>query len=155
MTFAFADSRCAVRSLQAIARVLREQGKLQEPRRIASIALKMPGLKREQALALRYEMGEVCLAQSDLPAAIEQWEEILSVTAQYRDVAAKLEKYEQTRSNSALRLYMTTGRMDFQNLCARIIERMVHNVTILRTEPMFDSTLEIFTQAVLTGRCSS
>lgn len=115
----------------------------------------MPGLKREQALALRCEMGEVCLAQSDLPAAIEQWEEILSVTAQYRDVAAKLEKYEQTRSNSALRLYMTTGRMDFQNLCARIIERMVHNVTILRTEPMFDSTLEIFTQAVLTGRCSS
>ncbi|MFW6181963.1 MAG: tetratricopeptide repeat protein [Spirochaetota bacterium] len=143
-----ADGRYAVRSLQAIAAILREQGKLQEARRIASIALKMPKLKRDQELALRYELGEVCLAQSDLPAAIEQWEKILSVTSRYRDVAAKLEKYEQTKSNSALRLYMTAGRQDFQNLCARIIEKMLRNVTIIRTEPLVDSTLEVLVQAV-------
>jgi tetratricopeptide (TPR) repeat protein len=143
-----ADGRYAVRSLLAIAAILREQGKLQEARRIASIALKIPRLKREQELALRYELGEVCLAQSDVPAAIEQWEKILSVASGYRDVTAKLEKYEQTRSNSALRLYMTAGRTDFQNLCARIIEKLLNNVTIIRTEPMIDSTLEVLAQAV-------
>jgi tetratricopeptide (TPR) repeat protein len=145
------EPRFCFASMYNLTRILRETSRYGEAVKVASTALQIKGLKREQTLALRYELGEAFLAQGQLAEAIEQWEKILAVSSNYKDVLAKMEKYEQTKSNLAMRAYMASSRSDFQNLCTKMIEKMLKNPSVIRAEMMVDSTFEVLVQVILHG----
>jgi len=142
------DPRFKIKSLFMIGKIFRHYNKLDEARKVFAAALQMSGLKRDQMLALQYELAEVCLLQNDIQNAIQLWESILSQASKYKDVRTKLDKYEQTRSNYALRAYMMSTKADFLKLCKKMTLKFADNVTILRTESQMYSTVEIFAQVI-------
>jgi hypothetical protein len=99
-------------------------------------------------LEIRYEIGEVYLANKEINNAIMQWQKILTYVSEFRDVVSKLDKYEQTTSNVALRTYMMSAPNEFLNLCRKMAKQYSNKVEIIRAEIMRDSSVEIFAQAV-------
>jgi len=145
------DKRFAVKSMFVMAQLLRKAGRLDESRKILSGALQLPGLKREQIITLEYELGEVCLAQNDIQEAVEQWQSILSKTATYKDVHEKLDKYEQMKTNYALRQYMMSGKSEFIELCKSIIEVFTRNASVLRIDTQGNYSADFLVQAIYKG----
>jgi len=142
------DPRFTVKSLISIAKILIKFKKLEEANRVLSAALKFPQLKRDEMLDIRYEIGEVCVLQKDIQKAIQQWERILSYVSNYRDVNAKLEQYEQTKSNLNLRRYMMSSPIEFSVICKKIALEFAKNVVIIKSEQQKDSSVEILVQAI-------
>ncbi len=142
------DNRFALTSMYVMARLLRKAGKMDEARKILSDALQIPGLKREQLITLEYELGEVCLLQNDIKEAVEQWRSILYKTSSFKDVHEKLDKYEQLKTNYALRQYMMSGKAEFIELCKRIIGVFTHSASIIRTDAQGNYSVELLVQAM-------
>ncbi|MCK4805057.1 MAG: tetratricopeptide repeat protein, partial [Spirochaetes bacterium] len=141
------DPRYALNSLLNVSRILRRYDKLDDARRVLTSVLKFPDLKKDEIVETRYQLGETCLAQKDVRAAIEQWEKLLTYVKDYKDVKAKLEKYEQTKTSSVIRTYMMASRSEFTEICKKAATHAAERVIIIRTEPQADSSIEIFTQA--------
>lgn len=79
------------------------------------------GVKPETLYA-RYCMAACYETMHRIDNAIAQWEIICKKNHAFRDVAAKLEKYKDVRTNDALKDYLTCGNDDFSALCARIAQ---------------------------------
>jgi len=145
------DRRFSVKSMFIMAQLLRKAGRLDEARKMLSGALQLPGLKREQIITIQYDLGEVCLEQNDIPEAVDQWQSILSKTATYKDVHEKLDKYEQMKTNYALRQYMMSGKSEFVELCKDIIEVFTRNAAVLRTDAQGNYYADFLVQAIYKG----
>jgi tetratricopeptide (TPR) repeat protein len=122
--------------------------KYPEALKVLGLALKVEGLEKEQLAEIRYEMAEVYLAQGDIERAVKLWQRILSRSPGYRDVRAKLEKYEKLRFSSLLKAYMMAAQSDFLKLCRLIVVNFAKDVVIMRMKNERDSSVEIFAQAV-------
>lgn len=142
------DPRYTLNSLLNISFILRRYDKLDDARKVLATALRLPDLKKDEIVETLYQLGEICLAQKDVQAAIDQWEKILTRVKDYKDVKTKLEKYEQTKTSSFIRTYMMASRSDFTEICKKAAIHAAVRVIIIRTEPQADSSIEIFTQAV-------
>jgi tetratricopeptide (TPR) repeat protein len=142
------DPKYTVESLLFAGQILKKHAKYDDALKVLLLALKSHGLGRDTMLELRYETGEVFLAKKDINNAIMQWQKILSYVSEFRDVVAKLDKYEQTTSNMALRTYMMSAPNDFLNLCKKMAKQYTKKVDIIRAEIMRDASVEIFAQAV-------
>jgi len=135
-------------SLLNIGKILHYFNKLDDAHKVFTALMKIPGLERDHKLEAMYELGEVCLSQKDIQKAIVLWEKIVSITSEYKDVKAKLEQYEETKSSSMLRAYMMTSQSDFMNICKKIVQNYAKNAIIIRSEHQPDLSVEIFSQAV-------
>ncbi len=142
------DPRYALNSLLNVSLILRRYDKLDDARRVLTSVLKFPDLKKDEIVETRYQLGETCLAQKDIRAAINHWEKILTYVKDYKDVKVKLEKYEQTKTSSVIRTYMMASRSEFVDICKKATAYAAERVIIIRTEPQADLSIEIFTQAV-------
>jgi tetratricopeptide (TPR) repeat protein len=137
----------AVRSLINIGTILSRFGKLENAGKVFTAALRFPAIGKEDMLDARYQLGETLLAAKNIPGAIEQWEKILATVKEYRDVSEKLERYEQTKTNSLLHSYMICPLQEFTGLCERVAKNFAKSVIVIRSEPQRDQSLEIYTQA--------
>ena len=142
------DPRYALDSLLNVSHILRRYDKLDDARKVLATILRLPDLKKDEIVETQYQLGETCLAQKDIRAAINQWEKILTYVKDYKDVKVKLEKYEQTKTSSVIRTYMMASRSEFVDICKKATAYAAERVIIIRTEPQADLSIEIFTQAV-------
>lgn len=143
------DPRYALNSLLNVSLILRRYDKLDDARKVLTSALKLPDLKKDEIVETIYQLGEVCLAQKDIQAAITQWEKILTMVKDYKDVKIKFEKYESTKTISVIRTYMMASISEFAEICKKAAAHAAERLIIIRTESQADSSVEIFTQAVL------
>jgi tetratricopeptide (TPR) repeat protein len=56
--------------------------------------------------------------------AVEEWEFIYSKKHNFRDVAEKLSKYQELRTDDRMKDYLTLGRDEFTEVCKRLTEAM-------------------------------
>jgi len=138
----------AAKSLIGIAGILRHFNKHEESLKVLEAVTKFSKLEKEELLEARYQLGETHLAVKDVQNAIAQWEKILSVVKDYRDVSSKIDKYEQMKTNSKLHAYMMSAYPEFVGLCEHAAKHFAKSVIVIRTEPQRDSSIEIYTQAV-------
>ena len=146
------DARFAATSLIGAGKLLSAYKKFADALKVFILALKSEGLQREQRLEISYEIAEAYLAQGDIQNALKQWERILSRSANYRDVRAKVEKYEKMKYSNVLKAYMTAPQSSFLKLCRHIAVKFADNVVIMRGGSQRDSSVEIFAQAVYKHR---
>lgn len=142
------DPRFTVISLLHIGGILLHFGKLDEAQTIMASLLKNPTLESKEKLEVQYKLADVFLAKKDIQAAINLWEKILTMDNKYKDVQYKIEQYEHTKSSSVLRAYMMASHSDFINICKEASTSYADRVSIIRTEPQTDQSVEVFTQAV-------
>ena len=142
------DTKYTVESLFFIGKILFQHDKYDEALKVFNNLLKIPNLNRDIMLESRYITAEIYLRKKQIPEAIQQWEKILSFSSNYKDVREKLDRYEQTKTNSLLRNYMMATKNEFVSLCKKIASNFAKNVIIIRTQVNPDSTVELFTQAV-------
>ncbi len=143
------DPRYALDSLLNVSHILRRYDKLDDARKVLATILRLPDLKKDEIVETLYQLGEICLAQKDIQAAIDQWEKILTSVKDYKDVQVKLEKYEQTKTSSVIRTYMMASRSEFIEICKKAVAYAAERVILIRTEPQANLSIEIFTQAAL------
>jgi len=149
------DKKFTVISLLNIAKILKMFKKYEEARKVLYAALKFPQLNRDNMLEIRYELAEVYTFEKDIKSAIDQWEKILSYVSSYRDVQAKLQQYEQTKTNLNLRRYMMSSPKEFSLLCRDIANGFAQNVVIIRSEQQQDSSVEILAQTIYKGNSTT
>jgi len=81
-----------------------------------------------ESLYSRYLLA-YCYEQSrNFNDALVQWERIQELKPNFRDVPAKLEQYQDLRSEDVIKDYLTFGDEDFQNLCIEIIQKMGNRI---------------------------
>ena len=103
---------------------------------------------------LRYTLAEAHETRKDITSALEQWEKIYSQNPKFRDVASKLEQYQDVRASDVLKDYMSSPAPQFQQLCQRVVDalglvtvdaRLIHNdevqVTARESTKMVGKTL--------------
>jgi len=142
------DTRFAIESLFYIGKILFQYNKLDNALRVFEKLLKLPNIKRDLMLNIRYNIAEIYLKNKDIAKAIEQWEKILSYTSNFKDVREKLDRYEQTKTNSLLRKYLMSSKNDFLSLCKKIASNFAKDVIIIRSQIDPDSSVELFIQAI-------
>ena len=86
-----------------------------------AVELDKAGVKQE-TLHARYCMAACFEALRQIDNAIAQWEIIYKKNHAFRDVAAKLAKYKDVRTNDALKDYLTCTSDGFTALCAKLAQ---------------------------------
>ncbi len=142
------DTKYTIDSLFFIGKILFQHEKYDEALKVFNNLLKIPNLNRDIMLESRYLIAEIYLKKKQIQEAITQWEKILSYSSNYKDVREKLDRYEQTKTNSLLRNYMMATKNEFVAICKKIATNFAKNVIIIRTEANPDSSVELFTQAI-------
>ncbi len=146
------DSRFTAVSLMEAGKLLSAYKNYADALRVLTLALKSEGLQRDQKFEITYEIAEVYLAQGDIQNALKQWERILARSSDYRDVRAKVEKYEKMKYSNVLKAYMTAPLSSFLKVCRYIAVKFAENVVIMRVGSQRDSSVEIFAQAIYKHR---
>ena len=145
------NPKFTINSLYHIGKILFQYDKLEDLLKVFEKLLKIQNIKRDLMLDIRYNIAEIFLKRKDLTKAIEQWEKILSYASNFKDVREKLDRYEQTKSNTLLRKYLMSSKNDFIALCKKIASNFAKDVIIIRTQANPDSSVDIFTQAIYKG----
>jgi tetratricopeptide (TPR) repeat protein len=146
------DSRFTAVSLMEAGKLLSAYKKYADGLKVLALALKSEGLQRDQKFEIIYEIAEVYLAQGYIQNALKQWEQILARSPNYRDVRAKIDKYEKMKYSNVLKAYMTAPQSSFLKVCRHIAVKFAENVVIMRDGNQYDSSVEIFAQAVYKHR---
>ncbi len=95
----------------------------------------------ETELNLRYFLADCHEKMRDIPSAISQWEKIVSVNKNYRDVQDKLKTYSEFRQDDRIKDFMIAGLSQFEHLSRKMIESM--NLKIMDVEIINDTEIEI------------
>ncbi len=80
-------------------------------------------------LGLRYYLAECYEKTRDLHSAIHQWEKIIEVKPNFRDVQAKLKNYAEFRQDDRMKDFLISGLSQFEHTCRKIVEAMNFNIT--------------------------
>ena len=92
-------------------------------------------------LGLRYYLAECYEKTRDLHSAIYQWEKIVEVKPNFRDVQAKLKNYAEFRQDDRIKDFLISGLSQFEHTCRKIVEAM--NFTITDINIISDTEIEI------------
>ncbi len=79
-------------------------------------------------LNLRYFLAEAQERMRDLHSAINNWEKIVQVNPNFRDVQEKLKAYAEFRQDDRIKDFMIAGLAQFEHTCRKIVEGMGHNI---------------------------
>ncbi|MCL2294063.1 MAG: tetratricopeptide repeat protein [Spirochaetes bacterium] len=71
-------------------------------------------------LELLYQLGTTYILESKVSMALKAFDSILSISSNYKDVAALKSKYSELASNKNLKTYLMSPTSEFVNLCKRI-----------------------------------
>jgi tetratricopeptide (TPR) repeat protein len=80
-------------------------------------------------LGLRYYLAECYEKTRDLHSAIHQWEKIIEVKPNFRDVQGKLKSYAEFRQDDRMKDFLISGLSQFEHTCRKIVEAMNFNIT--------------------------
>ncbi|HOD16222.1 MAG TPA: tetratricopeptide repeat protein [Spirochaetota bacterium] len=92
-------------------------------------------------LGLRYYLAECHEKTRDLHSAIHQWEKIIEVKPNFRDVQAKLKNYAEFRQDDRMKDFLISGLSQFEHTCRKIVEAMNFNITDINI--ISDTEIEI------------
>jgi tetratricopeptide (TPR) repeat protein len=77
-----------------------------------------------ESLYARYFLAHCHEKMRRIELAVEQWEYIYSKKPNFRDVAEKLGKYQELRTDDRMKDFLTLGREQFIDVCKRLTEAM-------------------------------
>jgi len=80
-------------------------------------------------LGLRYYLAECYEKTRDLHSAIHQWEKIVEVKPNFRDVQGKLKSYAEFRQDDRMKDFLICGLSQFEHTCRKLVEAMNFNIT--------------------------
>lgn len=92
-------------------------------------------------LNLRYSLGNAYEQMRDLHSAISNWERIVEVKKNFRDVQDKLKQYIEFRQDDNIKDFMIAGLSQFEHICSKMIESMGY--LILNTRIINDTEIEM------------
>lgn len=85
-----------------------------------------------ESLYARYFLSHCYEKMRRIEQAVEEWEFIYSKKPNFRDVAEKLSKYQDLRTDDRMKDYLTLGRDQFLEVCKRLTEALGLNVRDVR-----------------------
>ncbi|TVR57973.1 MAG: restriction endonuclease [Spirochaetaceae bacterium] len=77
-----------------------------------------------ETLYARYLLAACFEKNREIERAIEMWEEVYRAKPGFRDVAEKLSRYQEMRTDDRVKDYMTSSREELQKLCISIVEAL-------------------------------
>ncbi len=83
----------------------------------------------DTALNLRYYLAECQEKMRDVHAAIRNWEKIVEVNKNFRDVQEKLKNFSEFRQDDRIKDFMIAGLAQFEHMCRKMIEAMGFTIT--------------------------
>jgi hypothetical protein len=92
-------------------------------------------------LNMRYYLAECQEKIRDIHAAIFQWEKIIEVKPDFKDVQEKLKHYSEFRQDDHIKDFLIAGLSQFEHLTRKIVEAM--GCTIMDIEIISDIEIEI------------
>jgi tetratricopeptide (TPR) repeat protein len=75
-------------------------------------------------LAIHHLLAQCFEASKDIVHAVEHWEKVYEKNPKYKDVAEKLAKYSDLRTDDKLKDFLIAPQQKFQEYSARIVESM-------------------------------
>ncbi len=79
-------------------------------------------------LNLRYFLADAQEKMKDLHAAIANWEAILKVKKEFRDVQQKLKAYEDFKQDDKLKDFLIASLSQFEHTCRKLVEVMEYTI---------------------------
>lgn len=103
--------------------------------------IKMAPVGSEAALSLMYLLAAVYEKMRNIQAAVVIWKKIETYNSDYKDVAAKLQKFSDFVVDDLIKDFLIANNANFEIICKRIVEAMGY--TVLRCEVVDDANVEI------------
>lgn len=134
------DPEFKLRALLETGKTLFQVENLREAMIELERALSFVTVEDEISIEIRYVLANCYEKGRDLPRAIEQWETIENFKKGYRDVTAKLNSYEDLRTDDKLKDFLTASKDAFMDMCKRLIVAM--GFDILEVIPIDDDSVD-------------
>ena len=96
-------------------------------------AAKLADEGTSESLYAHYFLAHCHEKMRRIELAVEEWEYIFSKKQNFRDVAEKLAKYQELRTDDRMKDYLTLGQDQFVEVCKRLTEAMGLTVRDVRT----------------------
>ncbi|MDR1307918.1 MAG: tetratricopeptide repeat protein [Treponema sp.] len=77
--------------------------------------------KAPESLYARYFLAMCYEKNRGMEKAIEQWDKIHSVKANFKDVEAKLAQYQDLRNDDAVKDFLSSGNREFMEICKTMV----------------------------------
>ena len=87
-------------------------------------AVKLADEGTSEELYARYFLAHCHEKRRRIELAVDEWEYIYSKKPDFRDVAEKLGKYQDLRTDDRMKDFLTLGRDEFMQVCTRIAQAM-------------------------------
>ncbi|HOO72424.1 MAG TPA: tetratricopeptide repeat protein [Spirochaetota bacterium] len=130
-----------VKSFLAKGSCYMEKGQLPKAVMEFQRGLKFARRGSETELNLRYFLADCHEKMRDIHAAISNWEKIVEVNANFRDVQEKLKNYSEFRQDDRIKDFLIAGLAQFEHVCRKMVEAMGHN--IMDVDIISDTDIEI------------
>jgi len=130
-----------VKSFLAKGSCYMEKGQLPKAVMEFQRGLKFARRGSETELNLRYFLADSQEKMRDIHSAISNWEKIVEVNANFRDVQEKLKNYSEFRQDDRIKDFLIAGLAQFEHVCRKLVEAMGHN--IMDVEIVNDTDIEI------------
>ena len=83
-------------------------------------------------LTARYALADLYESRGKLTEAIEQWENIYRINPGYKDVAKKLEKYQDLRADDNMKDFLVSPLPVFEGICLDIVKYLGYDVVDIK-----------------------
>ena len=115
----------------------------QYPKAVVELERGLKFAKRgsDTELNLRYFLADAQEKMRDLHSAIFNWEKIVEINKNFRDVQEKLKSYSEFRQDDRIKDFMIAGLAHFEHICRKIVENM--GLNILDIDIVSDTDIEI------------
>jgi len=130
-----------VKSFLAKGSCYMEKGQLPKAVMEFQRGLKFARRGSETEVNLRYFLADSQEKMRDIHSAISNWEKIVEVNANFRDVQEKLKNYSEFRQDDRIKDFLIAGLAQFEHVCRKLVEAMGHN--IMDVEIVNDTDIEI------------
>ena len=87
-----------------------------------------------EILYARYFLSLCYEKRRDVDNAIDQWEQIYKIKADFKDVAEKLSQYQDLRTDDSLKDYLTASSKEFNDICLSVAKIM--NLSVQDVSPI-------------------
>ncbi len=91
--------------------------------------------KSPVVMAIRYNLASCYEADKQILQALDHWEKIAEVNADYEDVREKLKLYSDLRLDDRLKDYLTVPRPSFETICKKILEHKGQSILEISSDP--------------------
>jgi tetratricopeptide (TPR) repeat protein len=83
-------------------------------------------------LTAKYALAHLYESRGKLASAIEQWEGIYRINAAFKDVAKKLEKYQDLRADDNMKDFLVSQLPVFEGICLDIVKHLGYDIVDIK-----------------------